>query len=59
MEYQEIFNACQPVMDWLKEHYPHNHEIVINTSGAELVETGKLTVLDKELMKKINIPQVK
>lgn len=47
MEYQDIFNVCQPVMDWLKEHYPHNYKIVINTSGAELVETGKLTVLDK------------
>ena len=59
MEYQDIFNVCQPVMDWLKEHYPHNYKIIINTSGAELVETGKLTVLDKELMEKINIPQVK
>lgn len=59
MEYQEIFEICQPVMDWMKEHYPHNYKIVISTSGAELIETGKLTVLDKELMKKINIPQVK
>ncbi len=58
MDYSEIYNVCQPVIDWLKEHYPHNHKLVIGTSGAELIETGKLTVLDKELMEQINIPNV-
>ena len=49
MQYNEIYNICQPVMDWLKEHYPHNHKIVIETSGAELIEGGKLIALDKSL----------
>lgn len=51
MQYNEIYNICQLVMDWLKEHYPHNHKIVINTNGAELIECGKLTVLDNDLLK--------
>lgn len=51
MQYNEIYNICQPVMDWLKEHYPHNHKIVIETSGAELIEGGKLIALDKDLKK--------
>lgn len=49
MQYNEIYNICQPVMDWLKEHYPHNHEIIISTNGAEIIERGKLNVLDKDL----------
>lgn len=49
MQYNEIYNICQPVINWLKENYPHNHEIVINTNGAEMIERGKLIVLDKEL----------
>ena len=49
MQYNEIYNICQPVMDWLKENYPHNHKIVIDTNGAELIECGKLVVLDKKL----------
>lgn len=49
MQYNEIYNICQPVMDWLKEHYPHNHKIIIETTGAELIECGKLIVLDKDL----------
>lgn len=53
MQYNEIYNICQPVMDWLKEHYPHNHKIVINTNGAELIECGKLTALDNDLLKNI------
>lgn len=36
-------------MDWLKEHYPHNHKIVIDTNSAELIECGKLITLDKSL----------
>lgn len=51
MQYNEIYNICQPVIDWLKEHYPHNHKIVIETTGANLIEDGKLTVLDKDLQK--------
>lgn len=49
MKYNEIYNICQPVIDWLKEHYPHNHKIVIETTGANLIEDGKLVVLDKNL----------
>lgn len=49
MQYNEIYNICQPVMDWLKEHYPHNHKIVINENGAEMIECGKLVVVDKDL----------
>lgn len=49
MQYNEIYNICQPVMDWLKEHYPNNHKIVIDTTGAELIECGKLIALDKDL----------
>lgn len=49
MQYNEIYNICQPVINWLKENYPHNHEIVINANGAEMIERGKLIVLDKEL----------
>lgn len=49
MQYNEIYNICQPVMDWPKEHYPHNHKIVIDTNSAELVEGGKLIAIDKEL----------
>lgn len=51
MQYNEIYNICQPVIDWLKEHYPYNHKIVIETTGANLIEDGKLTVLDKDLKK--------
>lgn len=50
MQYNEIYNICQPVMDWLKEHYPHNHKIVINTNGAEMIECGKLIVADEDLI---------
>lgn len=49
MQYNEIYNICQPVMDWLKEQYPNNHKIVIDATGAELIECGKLIVLDKDL----------
>lgn len=49
MQYNEIYNICQPVMDWLKEQYPNNHKIVIDTTGAELIECGKLIALDKSL----------
>lgn len=49
MQYNEIYNICQPVMDWLKEHYPNNHKIVISTNGAEMIECAKLNVLDKDL----------
>lgn len=49
MQYNEIYNICQPAMDWLKEHYPHNHKIIISTNGAELIEGGKLIALDKDL----------
>lgn len=49
MQYNEIYNICQPVMDWLKEQYPNNHKIVIDTTGAELIECGKLIALDKGL----------
>lgn len=49
MQYNEIYNICQPVIDWLKEHYPHNHKIVIDTNSAELIEGGKLIALDKDL----------
>lgn len=55
MEYCEIYNICQPIISWLNEHYPHDYKIVISTSGAELIETGKLTVLNKEIMENINI----
>ncbi len=47
--YNKIYEVCQPVIDWLNENYPHNHKIVITTSGAELMETGKLVVPSKEL----------
>lgn len=49
MQYNEIYNICQPVMDWLKKQYPNNHKIVIDTNGAELIECGKLIALDKSL----------
>lgn len=49
MKYSEIYNICQPVMDWLKEHYPHSHKIVIDANSAELIEGGKLIALDKRL----------
>lgn len=49
MQYNEIYNICQPVIDWLKEHYPHGHKIVISTNGAEMIECGKLVALDKDL----------
>lgn len=49
MQYNEIYNICQSVMDWLKEHYPHSHKIVIDTNSAELIECGKLIALDKDL----------
>lgn len=49
MQYNEIYNICQLVMDWLKEQYPNNHKIVVDTTGAELIECGKLIALDKEL----------
>lgn len=49
MQYNEIYEICQPIIDWLKEHYPHNHKIVIETTGANLIEDGKLVVLDKDL----------
>ena len=55
MQYNEIYNICQPVMDWLKEHYPHNHKIVINANGAEMIECGKITVLDKDLRNVVEI----
>lgn len=51
MQYNEIYNMCQPIMDWLKEHYPHNHKIVIDWNGAEMIECGKLVALDKGLKK--------
>lgn len=53
MQYNEIYNICQPVMDWLKEHYPNNHKIVISTNGAEMIECSKLNVLDKSLKAKL------
>lgn len=49
MQYNEIYDICQPIMDWLKQNYPHNHKIVIDTNGAELIECGKLIILDKDL----------
>lgn len=49
MEYNEIYNICQPVINWLKEQYPNNHKIVIDTYGAELVEVGKMTVIDEDI----------
>lgn len=49
MQYNEIYKICQPVMDWLKEQYPNNHKIVISANGAELIECGKLAVLDESL----------
>lgn len=49
MQYNEIYNICQPVMDWLKGQYPNNHKIVIDTNSAELIECGKLIALDKDL----------
>lgn len=49
MQYNEIYNICQPVMDWLKEQYPNGHKILIDTNSAELMEHGKLMVLDKDL----------
>ena len=49
MKYNEIYKICQPVMDWLKEHYPHECKIVIDTNSAELIQSGKLVVLDKEM----------
>lgn len=49
MQYNEIYNICQPVMDWLKEQYPNGHKILIDTNSAELIEHGKLMVLDKDL----------
>lgn len=49
MQYNEIYNICQPVIDWLKEQYPNNHKIVIDTTGADLIECGKLIALDKDL----------
>lgn len=49
MQYNEIYNICQPVIDWLKEHYPHNYKIVIDTNSAEMIECGKLIALDKNL----------
>ena len=49
MQYNEIYNICQPVIGWLKEHYPHNHKIVIDTNGIEMIEYGKLIALDKDL----------
>lgn len=49
MEYSEIYNICQPIIDWLKENYPHNHKIIIDTSSAELIECSKMLVLDKKL----------
>lgn len=52
MQYNEIYKICQPVMDWLKEQYPNNHKIVISTNGAELIECGKLVVLDESLKPK-------
>lgn len=53
MPYNEIFNICQPVIDWLKEQYPNNHKIVISTTGAELIECGKLIAFDKNLKETI------
>lgn len=55
MKYNEIYNICQPVINWLKENYPHNHEIVISTTGAEMIERGKLIVLDKELKEAMKV----
>lgn len=40
-------------MDWLKSNYPNNHRIVIDTNGAELVECGKLNVIDNDLKEAI------
>lgn len=53
MEYNKIYEICQPVIDWLKDNYPHGHKILISTSGAELIETGKITILDQKLMNTI------
>lgn len=53
MQYNEIYNICQPVMDWLKSNYPNHHKIVIDTNGAELIECGKLNVLDKDFKEAI------
>lgn len=35
-----------------KEHYPNNHKIVIDTTGAEMIECAKLNILDKDLKAK-------
>lgn len=53
MEYNKIYEICQPVIDWLKDNYPRGHKILISTSGAELIETGKITILDQKLMNTI------
>lgn len=52
MQYNDIYNICQPIMDWLKEQYPNNHKIVISTNGAELIENGKLIVLNENIRAK-------
>lgn len=52
MEYSEIYKICQPVIDWMKEHHPENHQIIIDKNGAELIEFGKLSILDKDLENK-------
>lgn len=64
MQYNEIYKIVIPVMDWIKEHYPHNHVLVISATGAELQETGKLIIVNKkeweETMESINksIPEI-
>lgn len=54
MEYNKIYEICQPIMDWLKEHYPHGYKIIIDNNSAELIECGKLMILDKQISKNID-----
>lgn len=54
MRYTEIYDICEPVIQWIKEHYPNNYSIVIDKNGAELIERRKLTILDKKTEQILN-----
>ena len=49
MNYADIYDKFQPIMDWLKEHYPHDMTIEVDTNSARLVEKRGILAMDKHV----------
>lgn len=48
MEYNEIYEICDPAMKWLKEHCPDGCKIVISKNSAEIITSVGPKILDKK-----------